>query len=243
MDFQNETGLPAKIFRGQPEPDIMLATVVAKVSFLIQSDTVQQLDVAGVDVYEEDLETPFGYLPNDMVPLKPGVDLFVLGKAYAPGQRPAERMEVSFRLGSLERRLLVVGDRQWRTPQDATSPQPFLEMPVTYANAYGGETEIQGVCLPFPITRWERGSSWKKTWLRENRYPISSLPRSRSSAGRTSRPLPASHPFPVQRGSPRRGASRSSTQRPFATNSFPRCFWRLTRTWSCRNSYLDPHVC
>ncbi len=150
MDFQNETGLPAKIFRGQPEPDIMLATVVAKVSFLIQSDTVQQLDVAGVDVYEEDLETPFGYLPNDMVPLKPGVDLFVLGKAYAPGQRPAERMEVSFRLGSLERRLLVVGDRQWRTPQDATSPQPFLEMPVTYANAYGGETEIQGSALAFP---------------------------------------------------------------------------------------------
>jgi hypothetical protein len=150
MEFQNETGFAARMFRGEPEPDIMLVTVVVKASFHIMGDALKPPDADGVEISESDVENPFGYLPSDQVPLKSGVDLFVLGNAYAPGQRPTTRMRVSFRLGSLERGILVVGDRQWRTPLEFTPPRPFVKMPITYCNAFGGQAEIQGRMVPCP---------------------------------------------------------------------------------------------
>lgn len=157
MNLQNETDLIAHMFRGEPEPDVMLATVAAKAAFRIEAGGALRPDLEGVEILKEDAEHPLGYFPHDMVLSKPAVDLFVFGKAYAPGGRPVDRMEVAFRFGALERRLAVVGDRTWRTAHEPTAPTPFREMPVTYGNAYGGETEMNGLPVACPDNPFGKG--------------------------------------------------------------------------------------
>ncbi len=74
---------------------------------------------------------------------KPHAELLVGGSAHPPGGAPATVAEVGVRLGPVDKRLLVFGDRFW-SPRPgtqragATAPQPFTAMPITWANAYGG---------------------------------------------------------------------------------------------------------
>jgi hypothetical protein len=82
---------------------------------------------------------------SDLLLVKPGTDLLVLGEACAPGDRPVERMSVGLAYrGRWLKRLRVTGDREWRrgfsglTP---SSPRPFVRMPITYDHAFGGSDE------------------------------------------------------------------------------------------------------
>lgn len=67
-------------------------------------------------------------------------DVVLLGHAYAPAPRTTQ-VEVSLRVGTLSKQVLVLGDRVWvqflgtATP---SSPLPFERMPLTYERAYGG---------------------------------------------------------------------------------------------------------
>ncbi len=42
-------------------------------------------------------------------------------------------------MGSLEKRLEVFGNRYWQGRRPPTTPEPFVEMPITWQNAFGGE--------------------------------------------------------------------------------------------------------
>lgn len=73
---------------------------------------------------------------------KPRAEVLVTGSCFAPAgtERPAS--EISFRLGPLNKRLAVFGDRVWAGTAGGavvTDPKPFREMPVTWENAFGGE--------------------------------------------------------------------------------------------------------
>ncbi len=73
-------------------------------------------------------------------------EVLVVGRAFAPGAQPVEQMQVRLVLGdpqapALAKTLLVFGDRAWRRGLAGQSPgpaQPFLEMPLDYAHAFGG---------------------------------------------------------------------------------------------------------
>ena len=71
---------------------------------------------------------------------KPHVDVLLNGSAHARSGKPAEAVEVRLRLGPLDKRLLVSGDRTWsggpgRSPG---RPKPFTSMPIVYERAFGG---------------------------------------------------------------------------------------------------------
>jgi hypothetical protein len=77
----------------------------------------------------------------DFAPRKPCCDVLLLGSAYAPGGRPAERVPVGLCVGSLSKSFAVVGDRHWETGVGgirASQPQPFLVKPISYDVAFGG---------------------------------------------------------------------------------------------------------
>ncbi len=74
---------------------------------------------------------------NDLVLTKKTTDIIVVGHAYAPGGRPVTEMEVGFRVGPVQKVLRVTGDRVWDTT-GASSPQPFITMPLVYERAFGG---------------------------------------------------------------------------------------------------------
>lgn len=78
---------------------------------------------------------------SDLLAVKPHTDVLVLGNAHAPGGRPVPAAPVGFRLGSLEKRLIVHGERYYRrgvmgiVPSDAA---PFVTSPIRYEFAFGG---------------------------------------------------------------------------------------------------------
>ncbi len=79
----------------------------------------------------------------DMVMPKPKGEVIVAGKCYTPGGSPLVSSEVSVTMGPVKKKLLVHGDRFWKSKTlwdfDATEAKPFTEMEVSWENAFGGE--------------------------------------------------------------------------------------------------------
>lgn len=68
-------------------------------------------------------------------------EFVMLGKCHAPGGTPVAAMEVKVKVGSHEKSLMVVGDRQWKQVKkqwQISQPLPFTELELNYANAFGG---------------------------------------------------------------------------------------------------------
>lgn len=74
--------------------------------------------------------------------LKPKGELIVAGAALAPDpERPVTGRHVAARLGTLEKRLAVFGNRSWRLTDrgvEMLPAEPFDRMPVDLAHAFGG---------------------------------------------------------------------------------------------------------
>ncbi len=158
MKLQNQTSLNALVVRGEPEPNLMLATVIVKVAYTFDgSGKLQRLAAGEVDILEGPQETELGLVPGDHVPYRPGVDLYVLGHAHAPGGRPTRTMTVELRIADLRREILVTGDRLWTGDGSPTPAEPFVTMPLTYARAYGGKARQDGQELAHPDNPVGRG--------------------------------------------------------------------------------------
>ncbi len=69
---------------------------------------------------------------------KPGGEVLLAGFCRAPGQSRVGAQEVSFRVGRLERRILVFGERGRLPGGGFTEPEPFGQMPLVWQRAFGG---------------------------------------------------------------------------------------------------------
>jgi hypothetical protein len=92
--------------------------------------------------------------------IKPGTDVVLIGSAYSAHSRVAE-VDVTLRVGPLEKSVHVTGDRTWVKRIgggiSATSPQPFERMPLVYERAFGG---------------WDRSSPDSASHSFEPRNPV-----------------------------------------------------------------------
>ncbi len=125
-----------------------LLVVVVKGTFKIPSHpdeepqlADQQADLVMADEFtgEPGLSAP--RYESDFAPAKPRCDVLFNGSAYAPGGRPVKRIKVGLRVGRLEKTFSVVGNRFWRNWLGfiwRSSPVPFIKMPISYDNAFGG---------------------------------------------------------------------------------------------------------
>jgi hypothetical protein len=163
MEFINETPFPAYLARTEFfYKDLLMATVVLKCTFDVDLATGPRPAAEQIPMVEEDTQTDFGCLEGDCVPVKPGCDLAVLGRAhsYPPG-REVDKLPVSLKLGEFERKVLVTGDRCWTgTGPDyrPSRPIPFTSMPLTYERAYGGTAgHSEGGAAPFADNPEGRG--------------------------------------------------------------------------------------
>ncbi len=67
----------------------------------------------------------------DLVMPKPRGEVLVAGRAMAPDQQPVRAMTVDVQVGTLAKRIAVLGDRAWQPNAlgaTFTEPQPFIEM-------------------------------------------------------------------------------------------------------------------
>ncbi|EDM77327.1 hypothetical protein PPSIR1_26458 [Plesiocystis pacifica SIR-1] len=70
---------------------------------------------------------------------KARAEFLVHGSAYAPKGVAVPQVVVAARVGTLEKKLRVSGDRYWLGRARATDPHPFTEMSLGWDRAYGGE--------------------------------------------------------------------------------------------------------
>jgi uncharacterized protein YjbI with pentapeptide repeats len=69
---------------------------------------------------------------------KPRGEVIVDAIAYAPGGEPQPGVSVELEIASVKKQLWVAGARRWEL-LGMTMPEPFVEMPVDWAHAFGGE--------------------------------------------------------------------------------------------------------
>jgi hypothetical protein len=104
----------------------------------------EQLPLVGADVQgDEDFAQAVLY-ESDFVPFKPKADVLCVGKAYPPGGVPTTECVIAFGVGSINKAIRVVGDRQWKPLLGRffvfkSGPKPFQSILVSYENAYGGK--------------------------------------------------------------------------------------------------------
>ena len=142
MDFVNETGFAASIARVQLlYKDLLMATVVVKCTFDVGPNGEVRRAEEQIAVSEADVQDELGTIDGDIVPIKSCCDVAVFGKAHAPDGAPSTMVQVDLRVGQLQRKLVVYGDRRWERDGAGfrpSAPTPFSSMPLTYDRAFGG---------------------------------------------------------------------------------------------------------
>jgi hypothetical protein len=75
---------------------------------------------------------------------KPYCDVLLNGSAYGPDGRVVERIAVGLQVGGWRKAFTVWGNRVWRRAAIGYAPSepvPFLRLPISYDNAFGGTDE------------------------------------------------------------------------------------------------------
>lgn len=145
MELINESIFPAAWMVGKIKPPQWSMTCLVKGTFQLKPGQVavlaeEQADLTGDAHVENDINKLLRYT-SDFAYFKPKADLILIGTCYAPNKGSASVLPVRFRVGDAnDKVLLVVGDRMINDRGDATEPQPFHKMPVTYQHAYGGSS-------------------------------------------------------------------------------------------------------
>lgn len=77
--------------------------------------------------------------PADICVRKPGTDVIVVAKAYAPGGKPVPSFDVAVRVGPVKKLCKVFGLRVWQSGGNGLStPRPISEIEMRYDHAWGG---------------------------------------------------------------------------------------------------------
>jgi len=148
MELVNQTTLPATVQVAEsPTPPLRMGYVVAKATYRFDAsgDVALDQDDPFPILYDEQ-ETKLGQLPRDTLPRQDDAfEVICLGAAHAPGGRAVEQMTVSLQVGTVQRELLVSGDRSWQGNDGTaiiTAPMPFIRMPLAWSRAFGGRADV-----------------------------------------------------------------------------------------------------
>lgn len=149
LQLENPTPLKAAI-AVFPDPDgVDMLYVAVKGTWRLDAPgelADEQVPVQLADEYHGDPAMTSLARAGEMHLSKPGTDVLVTGHAWAPGGRPAERMDCSVRVGGLNRRVRVYGERHWRRGFLSTrpgAPGRFEKMPLVWERAFGGQHVLE----------------------------------------------------------------------------------------------------
>ena len=179
MEFINATRMTAGYNLGLEASGRELLVVVIKGTFVLPKAGEQmrlheeQLPLIMADTFTAEPGFSSPVYEVDFAPRKSMCDVLLVGKARAPGGRPVTRLRAGLRVGSMEKRFDVVGNRFWNAGLatiTTSKPQPFTEMPVSYDTAFGGadsysdDEKDHDAYLPNPVGRgWHK--HLKNAWV------------------------------------------------------------------------------
>lgn len=147
MELLNATGMQAGYTLGMEPSGREHLVVAVKGTFSIPAPgkdpelAEEQVPLVEADTFTGEPGHSAPVYETDYPLHKPGCDVLLLGSAYAPDGKPAERVQVGLKIGPMTKTFHVVGDRLWQVG-NAIRPgshiQPFERMPITYDRAFGG---------------------------------------------------------------------------------------------------------
>lgn len=95
--------------------------------------------IRSADVPWGDPEKSSILYPADLCIRKPGTDVIVVARGYAPGRKPVTSFDVAVRVGPVRKTLRVFGLRVWQAGGNGLSPpRPITEIDLRYDHAWGG---------------------------------------------------------------------------------------------------------
>lgn len=156
MDFTNSSDVPAEMLVGSTGDREMLCIVASKVTYRVDEGGGLAV-VTGDDAWPV-FEEPFVFRGVDLAPdmdfRKRGIDLLVFGNAVAPRRDAVPSLRLAIECGDLRHDVDVFGERRWTKSGRGlvpSSPEPFVEMPLTNDRAYGGAASWEGVEMEHPV--------------------------------------------------------------------------------------------
>jgi len=149
LQIKNKTRFAATLFSSPDPGGVETLFAVVKGTFTLGArveEAEAQTPVAMGDRFLGDpLKTSIAE-PGDVSLVKPGTDVLLFGHAYGPGSRPTRQSEVVLRLGPIEKRVVVFGDRRWGGTllTRISEPAPFERMPLVWERSFGGTETLSG---------------------------------------------------------------------------------------------------
>lgn len=154
MEFINNTAYPALMFKTGLDNDKFAMSIAVRITYDIAEDGNTAVSPNQEWKLSRELwQSEYGPIDSDDVFRRGGVDILVLGSAKAPNAVPVRSMEVLVKHNTKTiNRVRVFGDRFWTKSllgMEISTPQPFTIMPLTLANAYGGQADWDGIKIPY----------------------------------------------------------------------------------------------
>ncbi|HJL20073.1 MAG TPA: DUF2169 domain-containing protein [Sandaracinaceae bacterium LLY-WYZ-13_1] len=95
----------------------------------------EQAFVTGDMFWDDDPERSLRYA-EDLALIKPRGEVWLTGTVHT--SEPVRELSCLARVGDVQMRFSVVGDRWWRSDGGQTEPEPFTEMPLCWERCFGG---------------------------------------------------------------------------------------------------------
>jgi hypothetical protein len=142
MDVVSVSTLRATSLVWQPRPSAWVLTVVAKVTYALRPGEAvlapEQEAPTEDDDHWDDNPARSVRVPSDVAPVKPRVEVVLVGNAFAPGRIPVRSLVARLAVGDFEKSVEVFGDRLLGPDGAVQEGARFARMPLVYERAAGG---------------------------------------------------------------------------------------------------------
>lgn len=143
--IENHTACEYQVLFANDESFRPLVTPIIKATFDISSEgkltfAKEQIPVNLDGAFAGDPENSSYVYEPECAFMKPTTDVVVIGDAVSP-QGPVSHLLVDIQVGSLAKKIGVIGNRQWLKQAVGyviSEPERFERMALTYENAFGG---------------------------------------------------------------------------------------------------------
>ncbi|MBS1588553.1 MAG: DUF2169 domain-containing protein [Bacteroidetes bacterium] len=166
MELINNTAYPHLLFRTAMLDDMMAVAPMLRVTYDVRNGICTPSKEQFWKLDPAPWEGLYGPMESDYVFQRGGIDVMVFGNAVAPNNIPIQRMLVKVAIaGKLSKEIMVIGNRKWKqmvTGLSITNPEPFTEMPIGLANAYGGWAVWDELRFPYSNNPHGKGFIWEK---------------------------------------------------------------------------------
>jgi hypothetical protein len=152
MDVTSTGPLPVSSLVWQPRPGAWVLTVVCKATWILRPGECtlapQQEAVLAEDRHHRDDPAHSLRCPRDLVPVKPGADVMLVGSVHAPERRPVRALDARLQVAEVDKTIEAIVDRTVRVDGSVREGAPFAQMPILYERTGGGAGTRNPVGMP-----------------------------------------------------------------------------------------------